>query len=61
MSLEAVQVEHGKAATESRVDLDLRDSQRRAQELQELLDSSREKTHALAKALTRAGHELGKA
>jgi proteasome-associated ATPase len=61
MSLEAVQVEHGKAATESREDLDLRDSQRRAQELQELLDSSREKNHALAKALTRAGHELGKA
>ncbi|MFT8649575.1 MAG: proteasome ATPase [Bifidobacterium psychraerophilum] len=54
----AVTVEETRVVPESQHDAGQREELRH---LQLLLDGSREKNHALAQALTRAGHELGKA
>lgn len=54
-------MEQSRAVTDTRHGGAEHNQQSQLQELRELLDSSREKNHALAKALTRAGHELGKA
>ncbi|MCH4159991.1 MAG: proteasome ATPase [Bifidobacterium sp.] len=59
--MEAISVEQSKVVTENQRAGVEHEQAQQLQELRDLLDTSREKNHALAKALTRAGHELGKA